>query len=148
LFRRIKQHFPHSLPALVLAVLGISAAMVALNYGVGSFTHMGPGFIPMMLGIVLVLLSGVILWHEINLPETWIAPSWRPFIAITLGILAWAGLAESAGFFIAAAAQIILSSLALPNPRWRSILILVVVLSSIGYFLFVMQLGVPLEALG
>ena len=146
--RTIRQHIPHLLPATCLALVGLSAAIVAVNYGIGSFTRMGPGFMPMMLGVVLVVLALAIIWHELHVPETWLPPVWRPFIAITLGILFWASLVESAGYFPASAGQVIISSLALPNPRWRSIVILAAVLSICGYLLFVMQLGVPLEAVG
>ena len=146
--RKITQHLPHLLPATFLALVGIAAAIAAFNYGIGSFTRMGPGFMPLMLGIILVLLAAAIILHELNRPETWIPPVWRPFIAISLGILVWAGLVESAGFFPASASQVIICSLALPNPRWRRILILAGILSLGGYLLFVMQLGVPLEAIG
>lgn len=146
--RNIKQHLPHLVPAAFLALIGIAAAVIAFNYGIGSFTRMGPGFMPLTLGIVLVVLGLFIAWREISLPETWIAPTWRPFIAITLGILVWAGLVESAGFFIASAGQVVICSLALPNQRWRSTLVLAAVLSISGYLLFVVQLGVPLEAVG
>lgn len=128
--------------------MGLSAGAVAFRYGIGSFTRMGPGFMPLMLGIILVLLSGAIAWRELKLPETWIPPAWRPFIAITLGILVWAALVESAGFFIASAGQVIICSLALPQQRWRNTLVLAAVLSISGYLLFVVQLGVPLEAVG
>ena len=135
------------LPAILLIFTGIGAAVLASNYGVGSFTRMGPGFIPLMLGLVLVLLGGVILWRE-SQATAMEAIAWRPFLAITAGILAWVILAESAGFFPAAIVQVVLSALALPRPRWRNILILAAVISAGGYWLFAVQLGVPLNAVG
>jgi hypothetical protein len=74
--------------------------------------------------------------------------AWRQFCAVSSGILAWILLAENAGFFIAAIAQVGLTALALPEPRWRSVLLMAVILAITGYVLFVVQLGVPLEAIG
>lgn len=141
------------MPPLLLIVIGITAGIIAWRYDVGSFTGMGPGFVPLMLGIGLVLLCALILWRE---PAATPDPAggqasgiaWRPFCAVTAGILAWVLLAESAGFLIATVAQVVLSALALPAPRWRGTIILAGILAIAGYLLFVVQLGVPLEAVG
>jgi len=152
LTRFIKQHLPGLLPTFLLALLGLGAAFTAFSYDVGSFTGMGPGFFPLALGLILFLLGGVILWQDRQPPEA-IAEqahpfAWRPFAAVSAGILAWVLLAETTGFFVAAACQVVLTSLALPKPRWRSIAIMAAVLATGGYLLFVTQLGVPLSAVG
>jgi hypothetical protein len=43
---------------------------------------------------------------------------------------------------------VVITALALPEPRWRGILIMAGLLAISGYLLFVVQLGVPLEAIG
>lgn len=144
---------PPVLPTLLLALIGVAAGIIALGYEVGSFTDMGPGFVPLMLGSILVLLCVLILWREKPFQdgsgEDTAEPfAWRPFGAVAAGMLAWVLLAESTGFFIASFCQIVLSALALPAPRWRGIMILAGFLAIAGYLLFVVQLGVPLEAVG
>jgi putative tricarboxylic transport membrane protein len=143
------------LPVLLLILTGLIAGGIAFGYEVGSFTDMGPGFVPLMLSIALVLLAALILWREWPMIQARAGGeaaghdfAWRPFCAVSGGILAWVLLAESTGFFIAAIAQVVLAALALPGPRWRSILIMAGILAVAGYFLFVVQLGVPLEAVG
>ena len=144
------------LPALLLILLGVGAGIIAYGYDIGSFTSMGPGFFPLVLGIELVLLCALVLWRDrpavSKTPQrskpTVPAFAWRPFCAVSAGILAWALLAESAGFFIAAVCQVVITALALPAPRWRGILIMAGLLAVGGYLLFVVQLGVPLEAMG
>jgi len=143
-----RQQYSFLLLPGILVILGVGVAVRSMNYGIGSFTRMGPGFAPMVLGITLALLGAFIIWQDRNTAEAWVPPAWRPFLAITTGILAWAGLAESAGFFIATLAQVIICSLALPNLRWRHVLILSGLVAIFGYLLFIIQLGVPLEALG
>ena len=143
-----RQQLPALLPPGLFVLGGIITGVVAADYGIGSFTRMGPGFMPLLFGLGLALLGLVLCWQEFAGSSTWETARWRPFIAITLGILAWALLAESTGFFPAAIAQVIITSLALPTPRWRSILVLAAVLAGGGYVLFVTQLGVPLAAVG
>ena len=148
LIRDIKQRLLGNLPAILLALLGLAAGLTAVGYKVGSFTSMGPGFFPLALGIILVLLGMAIVMREgpgQASPNTF---AWRPFLAVSGGILAWVLLVESLGFFIASICQVVLCALALPNLHWRSILLLSVILTGAGYLLFVMQLGVPLSALG
>lgn len=135
------------LPALFLILLGLAAGVLAVGYEVGSFTRMGPGFFPLALGIVLIVLGLLILVRET--PDTAVTPpAWRPFLAVATSILAWALLAESAGFVPASLVQILLCSCALSERQWASILILAVVLTTVGYLLFVVQLGVPLNLVG
>jgi len=142
------------LPVLLLILIGLIAGSIAWGYEVGSFTDMGPGFVPLMLSIALALLAALILWREWPITRAGAGKAagqdfaWRPFCAVSGGILAWVLLAESTGFVVAAIAQVVLTALALPGPRWRSILIMAGILSVAGYFLFVVQLGVPLEAVG
>ena len=122
--------------------------MIAISYDVGSFTRMGPGFVPLALALSLALLGGIILLRERPVSELLPPVEWRPFLAVIAGILTWVILVETAGFFIASASQIILCALALPNPKWRSILFFALALSLSGYLIFVLQLGVPLNAFG
>ncbi len=156
LFRHLlKPAIRTQLPILLLILIGIIAGIIAWGYEVGSFTDMGPGFVPLMLSIGLVLLAALILWREWPIIRAFSGElptvsnfAWRPFCAVSSGILVWILLAENAGFFIAAIAQVGLTALALPEPRWRSVLFMAVILAITGYVLFVVQLGVPLEAIG
>jgi uncharacterized membrane-anchored protein len=152
LSRFFTQHLLPVLPTLLLALTGITAGLFAFRYDVGSFTRMGPGFFPLVLGFILALLCMLILWRERPEADTRPAESrpfaWRPFCAVTAGILAWVLLAEATGFFIATFCQVVLTSLALPDPRWRSVIVMGSLLAIGGYLLFVVQLGVPLEAVG
>jgi hypothetical protein len=148
LIKALKQYLLPTFSAIILLLLGLGASLIAISYEVGSFTRMGPGFIPLALAISLALLAGVILLRERSVSELLAPVEWRPFLAVIAGILAWVILVETAGFFIASACQILLCSLALPNQKWRSILIFTLALTLIGYLIFVLQLGVPLNAFG
>ena len=148
LIKVLKQHLLPLLSAILLLLLGLSASVIAVSYDVGSFTRMGPGFVPLALALSLALLGGIITLRERPVSELLPPVEWRPFLAVIAGILTWVILVETAGFFIASAAQILLCSLALPNPKWRSMLIFTGALTLMGYLIFVLQLGVPLDAFG
>jgi hypothetical protein len=143
-----RRQLPFLLLPGILIITGICTAVRSMDYGIGSFTRMGAGFAPMALGIALAILGVVIFLEAWKTSETWLPPAWRPFLAITIGILAWVGLVETTGLFIATFAQVIICSLALPSPRWRNVIMLAGILAVSGYALFVIQLGVPLEAIG
>lgn len=134
------------LPPLVLAALGVLLMAMGSGYQVGSLTAMGPGFMPVLLGAVLLGLAALLLWQGGALPK--LPPPLRPLVCVAGGMLAWVLLAERLGFFAAALAQILLTSLALPQAdRYREVI--VAVLLSVGaYLLFVRVLGLPLPAFG
>jgi hypothetical protein len=135
------------LPALALLCVGLASAWIGSGYDIGTLTAMGPGFLPVVLGLCLALLAALLLWLErpsdleLKLPL-------RPVICISAGILSWVLLADRVGFFPAGLAQVLLSSFALPQQKWLTVGIIAVVLNIAAYALFVMVLGLPLPAFG
>lgn len=134
------------LPTLLLATLGVILVAIGRRYQVGSLTAMGPGFMPVLLGAVLLGLAVLLLWREVALPQ--LPPPVRPLVCVVTGMLAWALLAERFGFFAAALAQILLTSLALPQTDRHKEVVVAVLLSIGAYLLFVRVLGLPLPAFG
>lgn len=135
------------LPALLLLAIGLGSAWIGSAYRVGTLTAMGPGFMPMALGLCLALLALLLLWQEKAVVQALPLP-WRPVLCVSTGILAWVLLADRVGFFPSALAQLLLSALALPQQNWRVVLTVALVLSCAAYALFVMLLGLPLPAFG
>lgn len=133
------------LPALLLAGVSLVLIGVGHSYRLGSLTAMGPGFMPLLLGFLLLLLA---LWLLLREPAlALLPPPWRPLLCVAAGMAAWAWLAEPFGFFPAALAQIGLSAFALPQAERRLDLLLALGLSVAAYLLFVRALGLPLPAL-
>lgn len=135
------------LPPFVLLCVGLGSAWVGSSYDVGTLTAMGPGFLPVALGLCLALLASLLLWLE--KPADVVLPlPLRPIACVSAGIIAWVLLADTAGFFAAGLAQVLLSSLALPGQKWVTVAIIAVVLNVAAYALFVVVLGLPLPAFG
>jgi hypothetical protein len=135
------------LPPFVLLCVGFAFAWVGSGYEVGTLTAMGPGFLPVALGVCLAFLAALLLWLE-RPAEAEMKLALRPIVCVSVGIVAWVLLAERAGFFAAGIAQVALSSLALPGQKWLTIAIIAVVLNIAAFALFVLVLGLPLPAFG
>ncbi|MGV3592302.1 MAG: tripartite tricarboxylate transporter TctB family protein [Gammaproteobacteria bacterium] len=134
------------LPPFTLLCIGLGSAWVGSSYDVGTLTAMGPGFLPMALGLCLAFLAALLLWLE--KPSDIMPLPLRPIACVSAGIIAWVLLADTAGFFAAGLVQVLLSSLALPGQKWMTVAIVAVVLNVAAYFLFVVMLGLPLPAFG
>jgi hypothetical protein len=107
---------------------------------------MGPGYMPVLLGLLLAALALLLLATD-SAGELAPVPL-RPVLYVSAGLIAWALLADVAGFFPAALAQLLLSALALPRQNWRAVVVIALLLSLAAYALFVALLGMPLPAIG
>ncbi len=133
------------LPPFALLCTGLGSAWVGSGYDIGTLTVMGPGFLPVALGMCLSLLAVLLLWLEKPAELALLLPL-RPVVCVSAGILAWVLLADRFGFFPAGLAQVLLSSLALPQQKWLTVGIIALVLNIAAYGLFVGVLGLPLPA--
>ena len=137
------------LPAILLALTGLGVAALGSSYQIGSLTAMGPGFMPVALGVCLVLLALALLAGELRTaPESELGFPLRPVLWVGTGILAWALLIDVIGFFPASIVQLLFSSFALPQRGWRSIVMLALGMTLASYIVFVTLLGVPVPAFG
>jgi len=70
---------------LLFAGLGLAFAVGALSYQVGSSARMGPGYFPLLLGLLLAGLGAVIMLRALRRSDAGerINPwAWRPLVAI------------------------------------------------------------------
>jgi len=130
--------------AAVLAALGIYVFFQSLAYGIGPATRMGSGNVPMMLGAALVVLS---LW--IGIPALFrrgepIRVAWRPMIAVTGAIAAFAFLLPMAGFLPAMVAVITVCALADPDFSPKATVVLVVAVTFLAWLIFAVGLQIHL----
>ena len=108
---------------------------------------MGPGFFPVMLGILVFALAAGAAIETAGAGESGIVFRWRPLIFVSLGVLAWALIIEDGGIIPSSFALVGISSMARSPFRPISLLMLSVGLCLIGYFIFI-GLGMPLTMLG
>jgi hypothetical protein len=137
------------LSGLMFLVVGGVFAWGATSYSIGTGARMGPGYFPMMLGILLAILGAIILMGAL-IVETPDGDkvgriAWQPLLYILgsnlvfglmLGGLPSIGL-PSMGLIAAIFALIIIASKAGDEFDWKSVLILSAVLSVGSYLAFI-----------
>ena len=142
---------------LMFIVIGVAFAWGATTYNVGEGARMGPGYFPLMLGVVLALIGSVVLFTSLVVEVEggdkigrW---AWRPLLFIIganllFGILL-AGLPSiklpGMGLIAAIYGLVIVSSMADGHFHIRDVLILSTVLAVGSYiaFILVLKLQIP-----
>ncbi len=138
---------------LMFAVVGGGFAWGANSYEVGEAARMGPGYFPLMLGILLAVLGVIITFQSFTkggpTGDKIGAFAWRP-----LGFVLGANLAFGAllvglpsigfpamGLIVAIYALVFIASLAQPGMQFKPTLILATVLAAGSYGAFVKMLS-------
>jgi hypothetical protein len=137
---------------LMFTVVGASFAYGATNYSIGSGGRMGPGYFPLLLGVILAILGSAIMFKALVVETQdgekigqW---AWKPLFfiiaanvlfGILLGGLPSLGI-PAMGLIAAIFGVTIVASLAGDTFNLKEVLILSVVLSIGSYLAFIMLL--------
>lgn len=137
---------------LMFAAVGGGFAWGATNYTIGSGARMGPGYFPLLLGIVLAVLGAFIMFYSLveNTPDGDKVGkfAWRPIgyvlganvaFGILLGGLPSIGL-PAMGLILAIFALVIIASKAGENFVLKEVLLLATILSVGSYMAFIVLL--------
>jgi hypothetical protein len=134
----------------LMALIGIAAILQGRTYSVGSLVRMGPGFFPVALGALLLLVGAVIAFSAKSgiapEQEKHLAPEWRGWICITASIAAFVILGRYGGLVPATFAVVFISALGDRQNTFRSALILslAMVALCIGIFWWALRMQFPL----
>ena len=137
---------------LMFMSVGAAFAWCATKYSVGTGARMGPGYFPLMLGVLLAVLGSVITFKSLVVETTggdkigsW---AWKPLIFIILGNLTFgvllAGLPSiklpAMGMIVGIYVLTFITSMAEPGWKVRNTFILATVLAIGSYMAFVVVL--------
>lgn len=131
-----------ALGAAVLIVLGLAVAIQGSTYNIGTMARMGPGFFPVMLGVLLMFLGVLILFASgLSLEEeeedSFKGPSqWRGWIAILSGIVAFIILGQYGGLVPATFALVFMSAMGDRKHHLISALLLATFVTLLGVVIF------------
>ncbi|SDS46974.1 tripartite tricarboxylate transporter TctB family protein [Bradyrhizobium canariense] len=99
----------------LMMLIGLAAAIQGRTYNVGTMSKMGSGFFPVALGVLLILAGAMIaLTAKAAVPadiKTQVAPEWRGWLCITLGIIAFVVLGRYGGLLPATFAIVFISAM-------------------------------------
>jgi hypothetical protein len=131
----------------LMILLGIGTVLQAQSYKMGTLTHMGPGFFPVILGVVLtligILIAGSAATDHDDTPVLPPHPEWRGWGCIIAGPLLFILFGHFAGLAPAIFACVFVSALGDRTATLRGSLILATTMTVIGGALFSYVLKVP-----
>ncbi len=142
---------------LMFTVVGIAFAWGATTYNVGTGARMGPGYFPMMLGILLSVLGIIVIFTSLTIETVDGQPvgkiAWRPlgfiiganlvFGLLLGGVVAW-GL-PAMGLIAAIYALVLIAGLAGEKYSFKASLILATILAVGSYLAFVVALKLQFQ---
>jgi len=142
---------------LLFLALGIAFAWGATTYNVGTGARMGPGYFPLMLGIVLAIIGAVEVFKSMVI-ETETGDKVGKFVWRPVGFIVGANLAfgillgglpsiklPAMGLIIAIFALTIISAKAGTEFKWKEILILSAILAVGSYLTFILMLKLQIQ---
>ena len=138
-----------------MILFGLVAAVNGPNYRVGTLMHMGPGFMPTALGIILVLLGIAIagtaatVTAEHDSDENILPPSpqWLAWLCILSGPLMFIIFGTYFGMFPGTFMCIFVSALGDKTQTYKSAFVLAALVGVVGTGLFAYLLQVPMPIL-
>ena len=137
----------------LMLLLGVGAAVTGTGYKFGSLAKMGPGFMPVMLGVVLaflgILIAGTALGSSEDddkkfLPDN---PQWFGWLCILGGPVLFIILGEFGGMIPAIFACVFVCALGDKTATYKSSAILAAGITLFGVLLFHYLLNVPFPLL-
>lgn len=146
--------FPY-LPGAIVVLIGAAIAVVASSYPLGTLLRPGPGFFPMVVGVILSLLGlGVLTEARSADPnparetEAQAPFPWRAVICTCAAVLIFALTVERIGFVPASCLLIAITAFAEPERSWASLALIAVFMALFGTLIFIWGLGLPLSPFG
>ena len=142
---------------LMFMAVGIAFAWGATNYKIGDGARMGPGYFPVMLGVLLAILGGIITFKAMVVETedgdkigSW---AWKPLFFIIAANLLFGVLLgglpsiklPSFGLIVAIYALTLVSAMAGEEFKIKEVLILATVLAIMSYLAFVMLLKLQFQ---
>lgn len=142
---------------VMFTTVGVAFAWGATTYNVGTGARMGPGYFPLMLGIVLAVLGALIMFNAMAIETEGGDPigswAWRPLAYVLGANLAFGVLlgglpsikVPAMGLIIAIYALTIIASLGGERFKLRDVLILATILSAGSYVAFILALKLQIQ---
>ena len=137
---------------LVFVVVGVAYAIGATNYKIGEGARMGPGYFPLMLGVLLAIL-GVVVIFKAMVVETMDGDkvgriAWKPLFFIIAANLAFGVLLgglpsikfPSFGLIVAIYALVPIAALAGDEFKLKEVLVLATILAAASWVAFIWAL--------
>jgi hypothetical protein len=129
---------------LLFLVVGLGAVGIARGYTIGSALHMGPGYFPIVVGVLLIVVGAVSVVNSLVVAiETTGRIAWRPLLTISAAVLVFAGGIDRFGLIPTVFVAAFLASLAVPHQRVLEAGLIAAFLAMLSAGIFVYGLSLP-----
>ncbi len=133
---------------LVLLFFGVGALVVGYDYRIGTTFRMGPGFFPVMLASLLVLIGIIVVCMSLRASEVKMpAIAWRPLLVVSAAVVLFGLVINSTGLALSTFLMVVASRLARPGYPWGETIILAVALSVFCALVFYFGLHIQMPLL-
>ncbi len=135
------------LSGLIFFAIGLAIVVEGRTYDLGTATQMGPGYFPMLLGGLLLILGAAAMVTGARSSVAVSIGRWPlvPLLFVSGAVLAFALLINAAGLLAAVFALIALSCYGRLRHHPIEALVIFVTLSGLTYGIFVYVLQLPIE---
>lgn len=133
---------------LMFGGFGLGATIVASGYGFGTPARMGPGFFPIVIGVLLMAMGFALVVQSLRHPETDEPVErlhFRPLFFISLAIACFGILIEEKGLIAALVVLIVIARFAGREGSMLELAVMVVVLIAVAVGIFVYGLNIYLR---
>ncbi len=129
---------------LMFIAFGLFFMIGAREYELGSAARMGPAYFPTMLGGLIAVIGGIVLFQSLVVKGGRVsAIPLRLLFYITLSLLVFGYLLKPIGLVLALALLIIVSAFAGHEFKLKEVLLLSAILIILSVLVFVKGLGLP-----
>ena len=139
---------------VLTTLLGMAAVVQGRTYDVGSFARMGPGFFPVGLGSLLVVLGAALVvgatMSRRGEETTAFRPEWRGWFCVVASLIVFVVLGRYGGLVPATFAIVFIAALGDRENSWLHALLLALAMVAVAVIVFswALRIQFPLFAWG
>jgi putative tricarboxylic transport membrane protein len=134
---------------LIMVASGVAFLSAAYNYDLGETSRIGPGFFPMVLAALLIVIGASVAGRGFLSEGDRIRNiAIKPMLLIVGATLVFALLVRAAGLALASTLLVVIAALASPLFKWREAALLALGLAVLCCVVFVFVLGLPIPVIG
>ena len=141
------------IPGTVWMLLGLGVSFRSLNLKLGSFASPGPGLMPFLLGVGLIICSLFVLGKSLLLTlgkrkgqqqSIWADVDLKKVMVVVACLLGYSLILERAGFALASFLILTILFKTVGSQKWTSVLIASIFAVIVSYVVFIVVLKVEL----
>jgi Tripartite tricarboxylate transporter TctB family len=135
--------------AIILIAIGLTGLWFGGDYDIGSMSRMGPGYMPMLLSVGLLVFGAAIGLRSVTIDGPPIETGrWWPSLLILVAVALFAALIDRAGLAVTTFVVAMICAGASEDVKWKQAVALGITLALFCVVVFVYGLRQPIPVFG